>query len=296
MSVWDKIKDALTTDDAEAAEEARREAEAAQAEADKAKVESQARADEARRKADEAADKAGLPTATDEEKAQADQARKDAEAEAQKAQEEAAEADRKADEKAQRAVEKANARKEKRQEERQEAREERQEERQEAKQEARQDAREAAREEIYTVKSGDTLSEIGARHGADWRELARVEQHRQPGPDLPRPEDPHSEVVVRTPQTRGRSVRASARGGPGTSSAAAEEPVEEAPRLALRLGVTGAPVLTAYAGHHLARRAGRSRSRWSCRRSCIGLLDTWWCSVLFVGVVGGFGRLSRGRT
>lgn len=40
MSVWDKIKDALTTDDAEAADEARREAEAAQAEADKAKVES----------------------------------------------------------------------------------------------------------------------------------------------------------------------------------------------------------------------------------------------------------------
>ena len=39
MSVWDKIKDALTTDDAEAADEARKEAEEAQAEADKAKVE-----------------------------------------------------------------------------------------------------------------------------------------------------------------------------------------------------------------------------------------------------------------
>ena len=36
-------------------------------------------------------------------------------------------------------------------------------------------AREAAtREEVYTVKSGDTLSEIAARHGADWHELARV--------------------------------------------------------------------------------------------------------------------------
>ena len=47
MSVWDKIKDALTTDDAEAAAEAQKEAEEAQAEADKAKVEAQARADEA---------------------------------------------------------------------------------------------------------------------------------------------------------------------------------------------------------------------------------------------------------
>ena len=45
MSVWDKIKDALTTDDAEAAAEAQKEAEEAQAEADKAKVEAQARAD-----------------------------------------------------------------------------------------------------------------------------------------------------------------------------------------------------------------------------------------------------------
>ena len=35
MSLWDKIKDALTTDDTEAAEGARREAEEAQAEADK---------------------------------------------------------------------------------------------------------------------------------------------------------------------------------------------------------------------------------------------------------------------
>ena len=50
MSLWDKLKDAATTDDAEAAEEARKEAEEAQAEADKAKVEAQARADEARRR------------------------------------------------------------------------------------------------------------------------------------------------------------------------------------------------------------------------------------------------------
>ena len=27
---------------------------------------------------------------------------------------------------------------------------------------------------VYTVKSGDTLSEIGARHGVDYRVLARV--------------------------------------------------------------------------------------------------------------------------
>ena len=58
MSLWDKLKDAITTDDAEAAEEARREAGAAQVAADKAKVEAQARADEADRKAEEKAQKA----------------------------------------------------------------------------------------------------------------------------------------------------------------------------------------------------------------------------------------------
>jgi hypothetical protein len=71
MSLRDKLKDAVTTDDAEAA-------------------------DEARRKADEAAAKACLPSATVEEKAQADEARQQAESEAKAAQEAQAEADRKA--------------------------------------------------------------------------------------------------------------------------------------------------------------------------------------------------------
>ena len=98
MSLWDKLKDAITTD--------------------------------------EAAEKAGLPSATAEEKAQADTARQEAEATA--AQEAQFEADHKAEEKAQK---------------------------------ARQDA---AAGEVYTVKAGDTLSGIGQRFGVDWREIARI--------------------------------------------------------------------------------------------------------------------------
>ena len=39
--------------------------------------------------------------------------------------------------------------------------------------------------ETYTVKTGDTLSEIGARFGVSPLEIATAEQHREPGPDLP---------------------------------------------------------------------------------------------------------------
>ena len=40
--------------------------------------------------------------------------------------------------------------------------------------EDRQEAREDAADDAYTVKSGDTLSAIGERHGVDWRDIARI--------------------------------------------------------------------------------------------------------------------------
>lgn len=70
-------------------------------------------------------------------------------------------------------------------EDRKEAREDRQE-RKEDRQEAREDAREKredAREaqfETYTVKSGDTLSEIGARFGVSYQEIARLNNIENP--------------------------------------------------------------------------------------------------------------------
>ena len=68
---------------------------------------------------------------------------------------------------------------------RQEAREDRQE-RKEDRQEAREDAREKredaaeARFETYTVKSGDTLSEIGARFGVSYLEIAKLNNIENP--------------------------------------------------------------------------------------------------------------------
>ncbi|MEO5663727.1 MAG: LysM peptidoglycan-binding domain-containing protein [Nocardioides sp.] len=68
---------------------------------------------------------------------------------------------------------------------RQEAREDRQE-RKEDRQEAREDAREKredAREakfETYTVKSGDTLGEIGARFGVSYQEIAKLNSIENP--------------------------------------------------------------------------------------------------------------------
>lgn len=51
--------------------------------------------------------------------------------------------------------------------------------RKEAREEAREDAAEAEFE-TYTVKSGDTLSEIGARFGVSYQEIARLNSIENP--------------------------------------------------------------------------------------------------------------------
>lgn len=65
-----------------------------------------------------------------------------------------------------------------RKEDRQEAREDRQEAREDAR-EKREDAAEA-KFETYTVKSGDTLSEIGARFGVSYLEIAKLNNIENP--------------------------------------------------------------------------------------------------------------------
>ncbi|HNM97482.1 MAG TPA: LysM domain-containing protein, partial [Marmoricola sp.] len=47
---------------------------------------------------------------------------------------------------------------------------------------ARREERREEREEhkTYVVKSGDTLSEIGARFGVDWRDIARINHVENP--------------------------------------------------------------------------------------------------------------------
>lgn len=65
-----------------------------------------------------------------------------------------------------------------RKEDRQEAREDRQEAREDAR-EKREDAREA-KFETYTVKSGDTLGEIGARFGVSYQEIAKLNNIENP--------------------------------------------------------------------------------------------------------------------
>jgi nucleoid-associated protein YgaU len=80
----------------------------------------------------------------------------------------AAEAEAKAARKAERKSERKEARKEERQAARQEAKAE-------AKTEPQQDA---AR--TYTVKAGDTLSEIGAKYGVDYMDIARLNKIENP--------------------------------------------------------------------------------------------------------------------
>ena len=84
----------------------------------------------------------------------------------------AAEAEAKAARKAERKAERKEARKEERQEARQEAKAEA---KQEAKAEAKQDAA-----QTYTVKAGDTLSEIGAKYGVDYMDIARLNNIENP--------------------------------------------------------------------------------------------------------------------
>ena len=119
MSLWEKIKDALTTDDAEAA-------------AEKAGIDT----------TDEAAKSAAVDA---ENEAIAAEANANAEAEAAQA---------KAEARARKAAEKADARAKAR--------------------------REARKHKEYVVKSGDTLSEIGARFGVDWRDIARINHIENP--------------------------------------------------------------------------------------------------------------------
>jgi nucleoid-associated protein YgaU len=64
--------------------------------------------------------------------------------------------------------------------ERKEARQDAREERQEARQEARAEARAEAAHETYTVKSGDTLSAIGAHFGVDYMDIARLNKIENP--------------------------------------------------------------------------------------------------------------------
>jgi nucleoid-associated protein YgaU len=84
----------------------------------------------------------------------------------------AAEAEAKAARKAERKSERKEARKEERQAARQEAKAEA---KAEAKTEPQQDA---AR--TYTVKAGDTLSEIGAKYGVDYMDIARLNKIENP--------------------------------------------------------------------------------------------------------------------
>ncbi|GAA5158302.1 LysM peptidoglycan-binding domain-containing protein [Ornithinimicrobium tianjinense] len=152
MGFFDKVKDALTTSDAERAEKAQEAADKATQEyretADQAKAEyrdeakeAKERELEARQKAAEAREKAGL------------QAEEKVEAKAEKAEDKAAEAREKAEKAAEEREEKAASR----------------------------DA-DKPDYRTYTVKSGDTLSGIAAQYGVDWREMARL--NKLDNPDL----------------------------------------------------------------------------------------------------------------
>ena len=98
MGFFDKVKDALTTSDAERVDNAREDAARVKEQADKVKAEAQKRADEAQERADEIARKAQDPTdsttAEDAEKARREAEEKKAEADREKAEEKAEKAHR----------------------------------------------------------------------------------------------------------------------------------------------------------------------------------------------------------
>ena len=117
MGLWDKIKDGLTTDKAETAEDVREKADKAQADAEKWDK----KADDAAAEAGTAAPEAPAPAPTE---APAPPAPPAAPAEAPK--------------------------------------------------------KKKPQMKTYTVKSGDTLSEIGAHFGVDWHDIARINDIENP--------------------------------------------------------------------------------------------------------------------
>lgn len=171
VGFFDKVKDALTTSDAERAEKAQEAADKATAEyretADKGKAEYQEAARkakeaelEARQRAEELRNKAGLPDdpTTEEDAAKAKADAEKASADARKKEADAAEkAEDKAEKKAEEAAEKQVEAAEKK-------------------------ADAAAEYRTVTVQSGDTLSGIAAKYGVSWQEMARL--NNLDNPDL----------------------------------------------------------------------------------------------------------------
>lgn len=178
MGFFDKVKDALTTSDAERAEKAKEAADKAtenyretadKATADYEKVAKKAKAKEveARKEAEELRRRAGMaddPT-TAEDAAKAEAKAEEAAAEARQQVADAAEkAEAKTEKKAEKAVEKQAEAAEKKAEAA----------------EATTDA--AAKYRTVTVQSGDTLSGIAAQHGVSWQEMAKL--NKLDNPDL----------------------------------------------------------------------------------------------------------------
>lgn len=167
-SLLDKIKDILTTDDAEKAAKAKEVADEAARQADEAAQ----RAAAAKQAADDAAAKAGLGDATaDAAKQAADAAAADAAHRAQEAADQARAVQELHEREAAAAAEKAAA-------------EAASAEKAAAEKAAAAAAAEAAEhhEELktYTVVKGDTLSEIGQRFGVNWRDIAALNHIKNP--------------------------------------------------------------------------------------------------------------------
>ncbi len=156
MSLWDKIKDALTTDDQEHQAEIKDAADKAQAKADEVKKKADAAAADAQKKADEARAKAGEQTSAEV------QAAEDAAKAAQdKAEQDKAAADAEALKEANQALHAIRMKRK-------------------AAHDAKVAAGEAGGGQSYTVVSGDTLSGIGARFGVDWHKIAEINHVENP--------------------------------------------------------------------------------------------------------------------